>query len=281
MTAAVAPAGPWEPFGSGVRKRAAPAGPWFQYRDPVGFEWNAYELAVPGLPAGLVGFRIVHLSDLHCVPQWQTAYDELFDRLREEEPDLTLVTGDLVDHMRAPLPCLPTALRFLRGLRAKLGVFGIRGNHDQRLPIRAYADTPMRNVEGRRVLIDVPGRGRVELIGTPGPERRHCPPDFARRLPRPTPGVPRVVLSHFPDHFRRLKHCRPDLYLAGHTHGGQVCLPGRIPVLKHDSMPLSQWSGVHRLAGCWYVVSRGVGFSSYPVRVFCPSEVIDLTLTNI
>ncbi len=279
MTASVDRGG-WEPFGPGIRRRASPPGPWFQYRDPVGFEWNAYELAVPGLPAALDGLRVVHLSDLHCVPQWQTAYDDLFDRLNADPPELTLITGDLVDHIWAPRPCVPTALRFLRGLRAKLGVFGIRGNHDQLLPIRTYADTPMRNVEGRRVLVRTPAGCPVELIGTPGPERVDCPPDFARRLPPPTAGVPRIVLSHFPDHFRRLKHARPDLYLAGHTHGGQVCLPGRVPILKHDSMPIRYWSGVHRLAACWYVVSRGIGFSSYPARLFCPSEVIDLTLRS-
>lgn len=264
-------------MGPGIRRRPAAPGPWFQYGDAIGFEWNRYELAVPGWPAAMAGFRLVHLSDLHCVPRWQTAYDDLFDRLAVDEPDLLVVTGDFVERIFQPNTCLPTARKLLAGLHARLGVFGVLGNHDRNLAAGALARMPVRLIDGRRTVID-DGRGPIELIGTPGPLREDLPATFGASLPPRTPGVPRVVLSHYPDHLRKLHGIRPDLFLAGHTHGGQLCLPGRLPLKRHDSYPWQLRAGVNRVRRTWLVVSRGLGFSTAPVRLFCPAEVIDLTL---
>ena len=267
----------WLPIGPGGRRLAAIDGPWFQYGDSIGFEWNTYELAVRGLPPGLVGFRIVHLSDLHCRPGWQTAYDDLFDRLALHEPDLLVVTGDVVDDLHHPARGVPTARRLLAGLHARLGVFGQLGNHDRFLRPAALAGTPLQLIDGRRILVGTDDQ-RIELIATPGPLREHLNRSFLPSLPPPTPGVPRVILSHYPDHLRKLRDARPDLFLAGHTHGGQMCLPGRLPILRHDSYPWRLRAGVNRVGHTWLVVSRGLGFSTAPVRLFCPAEVIELRL---
>jgi predicted MPP superfamily phosphohydrolase len=268
----------WEPIAPGLRRRAAPAGPWFQYGDAIGFEWNSYELAVPQLPAALAGFSIVHLSDLHCRPGWQTGYDDLLDRLALREPDLLVVTGDIVDDIHHPNLGVPTARRLLDGLHARLGVFGQFGNHDRNLRPNALAGTPLRLIDGRRVLLDAGDRCQIELIATPGPLHEDLPRSFGPSLSPPTPGVPRVVLSHYPDHLRRLRSIRPDLFLAGHTHGGQMCLPGGWPILRHDSYPKQLRAGVNRVDNCWLVGNRGFGFSTAPVRLFCPAEVIELRL---
>ncbi len=267
----------WEPLAPGLRRRPSAAGPWFQYGDSNGFEWNTYQLAVPGWPAALAGFRLVHLSDLHCRTAWQTAYDDLFDRLALHEPDLLVVTGDVVDDILRPNRCLPVARRLLAGLHARLGVWGQLGNHDRLLRPAALARTPLRLIDGRRVLLDA-GAGQIELIATPGPMPEDMPAGFVRSLPPRTPGVPRVVLSHYPDHLRRFRPARPDLFLAGHTHGGQLCLPGRLPILRHDSYPWRLRAGLNRVGPTWLVVSRGLGFSTAPVRLFCPAEVIELEL---
>jgi predicted MPP superfamily phosphohydrolase len=267
----------WLPIGPGGRRLAAAPGPWFQYGDAIGFEWNTYELPVRGLPAALAGFRIVHLTDLHCRPGWQTAYDDLFDRLALHEPDLLVVTGDVVDDIHHPSRCLPTARRLLAGLHARLGVFGQLGNHDRFLRPNALARTPLRLIDGRRVVLDANGE-RIELIATPGPMHDDMPDAFRRSLPPRAAGVPRIILSHYPDHLRKLRCARPDLFLAGHTHGGQVCLPGRLPILRHDSYPWRLRAGVNRVGRTWLVVGRGLGFSTAPVRLFCPAEVIEIRL---
>jgi len=85
---------------------------------------------------------------------------------------------------------------------------------------------------------------------------------------------------HFPDHLRRTAKLQPHLFLAGHTHGGQVCLPGRIPILKHDAMPRRCCSGIHRVGDTWLIVNRGFGYTTLPIRVFCPPEVLEIELTS-
>jgi hypothetical protein len=125
----------------------------------------------------------------------------------------------------------------------------------------------------------------VELIGLAGVARQDlevqhvCDVPPRDCVPR---GVPRIALSHYPDALVRLHNLDvvPDLFFAGHTHGGQVCLPGGFPILRHDTLPRRYCSGVHRLGDTWLVVSRGMGFSSYAIRVFCPAEVVEVVLTT-
>jgi predicted MPP superfamily phosphohydrolase len=243
----------------------------------VGFEWNTYEVSLPNLPAALDGFRLVQLSDMHCQPHWQTAYDELIDRIRADEPDLIVFTGDLIDYINKPWECLPTARKLLPLLRASHGLLGVFGNHDRLVDPADYNGTPLRMIDGQRLLIHHEG-AQLELIAVPGPERIDCPHDFGKSMQPKSVGIPRIMLAHFPDHIRRLKVLQPDIYLSGHTHGGQACLPGGIPIQRHDSLPIKYFKGVHQLYGTHFFVSRGFGFSTFNFRAFCPSEVIEIVL---
>jgi predicted MPP superfamily phosphohydrolase len=269
----------WQTIGYGIRRQRRPDGPWFQYVDPVGYEWNVVEIAVDGLPAAMNGYRILHVSDIHCWPEWLTSYDDLADRVAADPPDLILNTGDYVEEVDNPWPSVPTARKFLSKLPAKYGHFGVFGNHDENLIRADFLRCSLRFIDGERTLVESP-RGRIELIGMPGYDRAALDPAWVESLPPRTPGVPRVVLSHYPDHVRRLRGIQVDLLLSGHTHGGQVNLPGRIPVIRHDSLPMSQFLGLHRIGRTCLVVNRGFGFSTAGIRVFCPSEVIEIRLVR-
>ncbi len=269
----------WRDIHPHLRQKKIPPGPWFQYHDSVGFEWNTFELTLPGIPPALDGFRLVQLSDMHCQPHWQTAYDDLIDRLRADEPDLIVFTGDVIDYITKPWHCLPTARKLLGQLRARHGLLGILGNHDWSVYADDFNGTPLRMIDGQRLVMNHNGAG-LELIGVPGQDRVDCPIDFGTEYPAKQPGIPRIMLSHYPDHIRRLKRLGPDIFLAGHTHGGQACLPGRIPIQRHDSLPIEYFHGVHQLHDSWFFVSRGFGFSTFNFRAFCPSEVIELVLRS-
>src|SRR5258706_69872 len=80
------------------------------------------------------------------------------------------------------------------------------------------------------------------------------------RQPHKEPGTLRIVMSHFPDHCRRIRPLAADVFLAGHTHGEQICTPWGWPLITHDRMPRRYCKGVHRFDGTWYIVSRGLGF---------------------
>jgi predicted MPP superfamily phosphohydrolase len=70
------------------------------------------------------------------------------------------------------------------------------------------------------------------------------------------------------------------VYLAGHTHGGQICGPGGLALTWNDSMARRYCKGVHRYRDTWLVVSRGMGFSQLPLRLFCPPEAIEIRLRS-
>ena len=80
------------------------------------------------------------------------------------------------------------------------------------------------------------------------------------------------------DAIHRLGRLRPDVMLAGHTHGGQISLPGRVPIFKHDSLPRHMCQGVHETENGVLVVSRGIGHTVLPIRLFAPPQVIELVL---
>jgi len=254
-------------------------GRWFQIFKPFDFEWNHAKLPIPGLPPQLSGLRIIHLTDLHVRGPWHDAYDRLLERIAAADADLLLFTGDFVDNKKNHAPALPSVRRIAAGLRAKHGVYAILGNHDRMHFLPRLRETPgITAIGGERETIDI-DRATVELIGLPGAVREDLPTDFAASMPPNADNTLRIVLSHFPDHLPRVAALQPHLFLAGHTHGGQVCLPGGIPIIKHDSLPRRLCSGIHRVGDTWLVVGRGFGATTLPLRVFCPPEVIEIELT--
>jgi hypothetical protein len=120
----------------------------------------------------------------------------------------------------------------------------------------------------------------IEIVGLRGTDRDDLNRDFLRSLPPKAPKSIRIILSHQPDNARHLESVEPDLILSGHTHGGQICLPGGRPILTHDSLPRRFASGAHRFGPTWLVVSRGLGYSTIPARLFCPPEIVEIKLTR-
>jgi predicted MPP superfamily phosphohydrolase len=255
------------------------AGPWLQFRVPRGFEWNRYTLPIAGLPPELEGLRVAQVTDLHLRKFWSGVYDELIERVRQESPDLIVITGDFVDHKRKPLPAIPTVRRLVSQLKAPFGCFGILGNHDRHGMASHLGGLGMVLLQNESRVIEINGAG-LELLALPGVDRKELTPAVLNSYPARRFGVPRLILAHFPDHLRMATLLRPDIYFAGHTHGGQICLPGGFPPIRHDSLPRHLCKGVHRVADTWLVISRGLGFTGLPFRVFCPAEVIELTLTR-
>jgi predicted MPP superfamily phosphohydrolase len=253
-------------------------GPMVQFRRLTGYEWNRVELTLPQLPAELHGTRIVHLSDLHLRKRWPAELGELIERINADPPaDLVLFTGDFVDSKKDHRPALPLVERLVKSLRPRSGVWAIVGNHDgDLLPPRLIA-MGVRVLMNERAEVIVRGQP-VELIGLAGADRIDFDERFVHTVPPKRPGVPRIVLCHYPDLIRAARPMAPDLYLAGHTHGGQICLPNQRALLSHDSLPKRLCKGAHDVEGTCLVVSRGFGFTTIPLRIFCPAEVVEIEL---
>ena len=254
-------------------------GPWFQFRVPTGFLWKTARLPIAGLPDALQGLRILQLSDLHLRTYWGRPYDELIERIRAANVDLILITGDVIDHKTDHRPALPMVRRLIPHLHSRLGTYAIQGNHDPDLLMPKLAEMGVHVITHRRALLS-DGQTELELIGLNGATRAELDESFLRRLPPKRPETPRVVMCHYPDLISAAQLLDPDIYLAGHTHGGQICLPGGRPLMTHDAMPKPFTSGIHRIGRAWYCVSKGLGFSGPPVRLFCPAEVVELVLVK-
>ena len=262
-----------------IRHRVRP-GPWVQTAWSGRFGWMRRELPVPNLPPAMQGLRIAHLTDLHLRPFWTKAYDRLLARLGADPPDLLLMTGDFVDDKFRPRPALPTVERLCRGLSglARLGFWGVSGNHDGDLLGPKLARWGVNLLDGRGVRFTDADGSALDLIGLPGVDRADLTADLLDAPPpRPERSL-RIAMGHYPDQLLRLGPLRPDLYFAGHTHGGQVCLPAGRPILTHDALPRTMCSGIHRVGETWLVVSRGLGYSKYPIRIFCPAEIIEVVV---
>jgi predicted MPP superfamily phosphohydrolase len=253
-------------------------GPRLQIRSARGFEWNRLELTVTGLHPALNGMRLLHLTDFHCRRWWDPAYDDLIARIRQNPPDMILFTGDFVESKRDARPALPTVRRLFSQFTSRLGTFAIVGNHDGDLVPPTLNMANLTFVDHRRIFLES-GDAAIELIGLPGVWRQDLDLNWAKALGKKRPGMLRIAMCHFPDLLPVVADLEPDLYLTGHTHGGQITWPSGLPIFRHDSLPRELCTGIHSAFGTVMVVNRGIGFSSLmAVRMFCPSEVIQIQI---
>jgi predicted MPP superfamily phosphohydrolase len=251
-------------------------GPSLHFWSIEGFEFNHLTLALDGISPALAGLRILHIADLHLRARWPKGLDRLIEIVQANPPDLILYGGDQAHNMHHLAPSLSHIERLIKSLPARRGAYAILGNHDGDLLGPRMESWGARVIVHQRIDIAI-ADAFIELIGFPGPAREDIEEEMGRRWPARRPGIPRIVLSHYPDLIHFARGLKPDLYLAGHTHGGQICLPGEHPILRHDSLRRKYCHGVHNYEDICLFVSRGMGFSSpLQLRAFCPCEVMEI-----
>ena len=169
----------------------------------------------------------------------------------------------------------PGMARLMQGLRARDGVFGILGNHDS-ADMAAIFDSL-----GVRMLINETAtvmRGGEALHVTGVDDVHYYYTGDASDALRFAPDGCRIALVHSPELAEQAADAGVALYLTGHTHGGQVCLPGGMPVFTHSHGQRRFSSGLWRKGGMVGYTSRGAGVSGLPVRFNCPGEATLITL---
>ena len=237
------------------------------------------QIRLPRLPNAFDGFRIVLLTDLHLHPFTTTGLIrrtvEISNGLK---PDLVLLGGDFVCGFAEAARELGP---ILEGLDAKHGVFAVLGNYDHyrgaRVVLDALRRSSIRTLMNEGVQLTI-GRASIFLAGIdsvwsgqPNPRAAFS----ARRNESVS-----LALVHEPDYFDELsKLVAVDLQLSGHTHGGQVRLPGL------GAIVLPPWGqayveGLYRVGKSQVYTTRGIGTVGVPFRFNCPPEVTEITLVQ-
>lgn len=248
-------------------------GTWQSLRVP---EVRTVEVALPGLPAGLEGFSIVQLSDIHIGPLLQRDWlAGVVAKTNSLDADIVALTGDMIDGS-------PEALRHdiapLADLRARHGVFGITGNHEYYFQARrwleAFGDLGVVMLHNEHRVVAANGETLV-LAGLADHAERWFGgegPDIARALAG-APEAVRVVLAHQP-------HGAPDnagadLQLSGHTHGGLLFFLKWLLASYNGGLV----HGLYRVGAMQLYVSPGTGlWSGFSCRLGVPSEISRIVL---
>ena len=255
-----------------------PARLWSALPAAGGLSTVRYQLMLPAGDGGAC--RIAFVSDLHVGPTTPVSLlEKAFAAIRREEPDVLLLGGDYVflDAKPHRLAALGTLVESVT-CSVKLAVLG---NHDLWTSDHAIVETLSR--AGARVLINeavaLPDPwSDVVVLGLDDPWTGLCdPPAAAAQLN----GEPvRIVLCHSPDGLGLLSGLRFDLFLCGHTHGGQIATPWGPIVLPYGRMCRQYPSGLQRFDSGVVYVSRGLGGVELPIRTFARPDVMLVDLVR-
>ncbi len=274
--------------GRAVAAAGMGAGAWGFFGQARWFEITHRQIAIKGLSPGLNGLRIVQLSDIHHGPWMSLAWvRQIVESTNALAPDIVALTGDYIyngtDYVQ------PVALE-LSKLRPRVGVVGVMGNHDWwgggELMKSAFANQRLPLIDNARMYI-TPQRRLVQhakeglcLAGVGDLWEDKCL--YEQALGDVPGGMPRILLSHNPDVAEEPQFLqsgvRVDLMLSGHTHGGQISLPGIGAPVTNSAYGQKYAKGLVAGPVCPVFICRGLGMTVMPMRIGVRPEIAVIEL---
>jgi uncharacterized protein len=227
------------------------------------------DIRLPRLPATFDGLTLLHISDLH-VDISGGAMQRLTELLPTLAYDLCLLTGDYRGKTFGPIDATIAGMARVCS-HLVTPIYGVLGNHDSIRMVPALEEM------GIRMLLNEPetlerGDQRIHLVGID--DAHYYRVDNIEKAVSPLPDDEfSILLSHTPEIYRQAAHADFDLLLSGHTHGGQICLPGAIPVTLEAELPRRLGAGLWKYHDMVGYTSVGVGSSVLPVRLNCLPEI--------
>lgn len=242
-----------------------------------------WDLSYPNLPPSLEGQTICQLSDLH-LETLRISPQSIEQIVMAQKPDLLVITGDIIS-TRTDLDKLE---RYLRGLTATYGKFVVMGNNDygnlSYTLFKRYLQQ-LQNLGWTPLLNDSSFVSNLDLwvIGVDDPATAHDDVALAYQKVNSSHSVStppfRLVLAHSTDCLDDVAKNGAELLLTGHTHGGQIRLPGLQPLITNTYLgDLGFYEGYHVINGIPLYINRGIGESILPLRFNVPPEIAFFTL---
>jgi uncharacterized protein len=238
-------------------------------RNAARVEVRHNHIALARLPRSFDGFTLLHLSDLHA-DMSRMAMRRVASLVAPLQYDLCVLTGDFRGKTFGPFnEALEVLAPITRALRAPL--YGVLGNHDPVSMVAGLEALGIRMLLNECVAIER-NEDRIHLAGI---DDAHFYESGS--IERAAAGVPRdnfsILLSHTPEVYREAERSGFDVMLSGHTHGGQICLPGGIPITLEAKLPRHMGKGAWRYGKLRGYTSVGAGSSVVPVRFNCLPEI--------
>lgn len=244
------------------------------------------DIKLARLPAEFDGFRIVQLTDIHFGPNIGTKHvQHCMEVVRSLNPDLVVLTGDFVTHAmfrsnrkaeaKFAEPCADALIEFKAAQQ-----IAVLGNHDHwadaRIVHGALADRGITVLRNASTVMERGGK-RLWIAGVD--DAYESKANLSAAIARIPADEATILLAHEPDYADYVSHAAVDLQLSGHSHGGQVRLPGVGPIIL-PALARKYHSGYYRIGELQLYTSRGVGVINPPVRFNCPPETTLITLKS-
>jgi uncharacterized protein len=242
---------------------------WRARKNAADIKIRRHDIRLPELPASFEGFTILHLSDLHADLN-DGAMRRLIELIPTVSYDICVLTGDYRAKTFGPYQA---AIDGLVRVCAQLDgpVYGVLGNHDTIRMVPRLEEIGIRMLLNESEAIERDGE-QIHLVGIDDAHYYRVD-NIEKAAARVRAGEFSILLSHTPEIYRQAAHAGFKLLLSGHTHGGQICLPGAIPIMLDSVLPRRMGSGswtYHDMVG---YTSVGVGSCILPVRLNCPPEI--------
>jgi len=228
-------------------------------------------LFFPNLPKAFDGFTLLHLSDLH-LDSSEGLEDRILRIIGDRTVDLCVLTGDYRTKMHGLHKHIIKSLEYLvNNIDSRQGFLGVLGNHDG-----CHMVNPMEKL-GIRMLINGKfhinrGNDRIQIVGTDDVHYYYT--DQAVHALEYADDEFSIALIHSPELFDLAAEMGIDLYLCGHTHAGQVCLPGGIALIRHLNRGRKFYKGYWRYQEMLGFTHAGVGTSGIPLRFNTQGEIL-------
>lgn len=248
-------------------------------RNALAITLHSNEIRIPALPETLHGAKILHLSDLH-IESIHGLVDKVVDIVNPLQPDVTVITGDIRSRTFGPVePSLQMMAAIKRHIKGDC--FAVLGNHDsiRMLPVLEQMGISVLLNESTSFSIN---KQQITLIGVDDPSDYYRCDNLLQALETTnnTASDLRILLAHSPDCIDEATNAEIDVYLCGHTHGGQICLPGGMPIVRSSSCKRRYCSGRWTKSNMHGYTSRGIGTSVAAARFNCPPEITMHTLVR-
>lgn len=223
------------------------------------------------LPAAFDGLRILHLTDLHinCHPELA---GHIHDQIKDIPVDLCLLTGDYLFRVgEGEHEAHEYMEHVIAGVNSRGGCIGILGNHDLASNATFLESLGVRMLINESVEIRI-GEDSLWIAGVDDPHdyRRDDLPTADLEIPD---GAFKILMAHSPEIYEEAADLGYQLYLCGHTHAGQIQIPGLGPLMSKSRTPRRFTHGTWQHNGMYGYTSSGIGASGLFARIFCPPEI--------